>query len=920
MYLSSVRIKICDIGNTGTLVDAEIFEGDGAFIEGVNAGDKLAVESIAESGVASTLPGWWSLHQRANTKPKDLYHRVRVTYIHTISACRSPLRSAFGLRVESALIGQSSNFKIKTNAARFQTLLLYLTCLHLNTRKPLHIGDTTAASQPQRVMRNTRGRVATTATPTKETRISQDKPVTSIEHARVLQRHPPARRNAPPRAQGRESSISTNPARPDDETEFIEDDDEYPQPDGPGSQPREIASGLNPYSPTSQYTPGRSSIEQTPAIYGQNPYEPAYPGAGSANQGDSYMPSVPQPESNDAGLGGAGLASDSPGTSPELDSEKLKNLKMLETMVPDLARAADSLYKYSNQEPSDNDVFQGCLRMKRHAFDSMQNIFIKLGQPYKGDFVDFASFLELGSTQQQKSLFVQIARVNTVIAYDRIRHVEDGQAPEIFTFFKTFNEVFPNYFILDPRMFQEPEVILDMRTWLLVETLSRTDGQGDIDKLLVEVFCDPYKLENFDSIEEWSDYPALLSGQYFRGVGDNGHVDTGELCSERIMEIAEVFKQSGKHKTIAHLSEKYPLQELLNNLRSCFDAMYNILADEESVRVGTQSPYLDQQAAFESQGDPFGSDSQSIVRAETQEAEPSLFVNKRSLLALERDTQGGDTLPPSNQQPTGPKPQVPRDYHQHANADLLRSPFPPASSFRLVSGSDKGQHRGYKRPRSFTTEGDDEDDPFETDDRCINPVRREELKRQMPPPPRPETISRSLTRRVPVPSSARSVPPAFEQESFRDSTPQAASRPPSSSVVNYDALKKAASQRNREARLADPDRQGTRQRVPWSDHDTQLLLDLIQEHGARWSMIESECKNYFEHPRNQQAYRDRARNLKTEVLITDAVLPPNFNEVALGSKEIARVKAVGKNPHRREEDVETNGNPINTELLESTLF
>ncbi|KAG8671587.1 hypothetical protein FPOAC2_04936 [Fusarium poae] len=702
-------------------------------------------------------------------------------------------------------------------------------------------------------MRNTRSRVATAATPPGETRISQDKPLLSAEQARVLQRHPPARRNAPPRAQGRESSISTNPARPDDETEFLEDDDEYPQPDEPGSQPKEIE-----------------------------------------------------------------ILSDHYETSLELDSEKSKNLKILEPMVPDLARAADSLYKYSHQEPSDKDVFQGCLSIKRHAFDGIQNIFQRLGQPYKGNFVDFTSFLELGSMQQQKSLFVQIARVNTVIAYDRIRNVEDG--PEIFTFLTSFNEVFPDYFLLDPKMFQEPDVILDMRTWLLAETLSRTDGQGNINKLLVEVFCDPHKLENTGSAEEWYDYPALLSGQYFREVGESGHVNTEELCSERVMEIARVFKQSGKRKTIAHLLEKYPLQELLNNLRSCLDTMYNNLSDKESVGFGTQSPYPDQQVAFESQSDPFGSDSQSIVRAETQEAEHSLFVDKRSLLALERDTQGDDTLPPSNQQPVGPRSQVPRDYHQHANADLLRSPFPPASSFSLASGSNNGQHRGFKRPRSVTAEDDDEDDAFETDDRYVNPARRDELKRQMPPPPRPETISRSLPRRVPVPSSARSVPPAFEQESLRDLTPQPASRAPPSPVVSYDALKKAASQRNREARLANPDRQGTRQRVPWSDHDTQLLLDLIQEHGARWSMIESECKNYFEHPRNQQAYRDRARNLKTELLITDAALPPNFNEVALGSKEIARVKAVGKNPHRREEDVGADGKPVNTELSGFTPF
>ncbi|GKU18473.1 unnamed protein product [Fusarium langsethiae] len=606
--------------------------------------------------------------------------------------------------------------------------------------------------------------------------------------------------------------------------------------------------------------------------------------------------------------------------SQELDSEKLKNLKILEPMVPDLARAADSLYKYSREDPSDNEIFQGCLSIKRHAFDSIQNIFKRLGQPYKGEFVDFTSFLGLGSTQQQKSLVVQIARVNTVIAYDRIHNVGAGQAPEIFTFLKTFNEVFPNYFLLAPEMFQEPEVILDMRTWLFVETLSRTDGRNNIEELLVEIFCDPYKIENLGSVKERSAYPALLSGQYFREVGDNVHVDTEELCSTRIMEIVEVFKENKRLEAIAHLLEKYPLQGLLDNLRGCFSVMYDILTDEESVGVRAQSPYPDQQAIVESQSDPFGSDSQSIVRAETQEAEPSLFVNKRSLLALERDSQGGGILSHPNQQPVGPKSQVPRDYHQHANADLLGSPFPPASSFRLVSNSDKDQQRGRKRPRSVRAEDDDEDDPFETDDRYVDPARRDELKRQMPPPPRPEPVSRSLPRRVPVPSSARSLPPAFENEPPRDFTPRAAERPPSSSVVSYGALKKAASQRNREARLADPDRQGTRQRVSWSDHDTQLLLDLIQEHGARWSMIESECKHYFEHPRNQQAYRDRARNLKTELLITDAVLPPNFNQVALGSKEIARVKAVGKNPHRREEDVDSDGNPVDTELPEYTPF
>ncbi|RGP77443.1 hypothetical protein FLONG3_4448 [Fusarium longipes] len=707
----------------------------------------------------------------------------------------------------------------------------------------------------QRVMRNTRRNgPAPVATPPREARAPQVEPPASVKPSRVLQTDPVARRNAPPWAR-RESSISTNPARLDDETEYLDEDDDdddgddFSQPDVPISEPEVV----------------------------KIPREDLQP-------------------------------------SQEFDPETLKNLEILEHMVPDLARAADSLYKYSKQKPSNNEVFQRCLRIKRRAFYSIKDDFKELGQPCKGDFVDFTSFLELGSTQEQEVLVAQIARANIVMAYDRVLDFEDDQTPEIFTFLKTFNQIFPDYFLLRSEVFQNPEVILDMRVWLFVETLSHTHGQGDIKELLVEFFCDPQKITTLVSVEEQSNYAALLSGQYFREVGGSARVDTSELCTTRIREVVEVFNtyKHDRHKAIAQLMEKYPLGKLLKDLQLSFDGMY-ILAYEATVGADTQSPRPDQQAIVESQSDHYGSDSQSIIRAGTQEVERSLFVNKRSLLALENGTQASGGLTFSNQQPVGPISRVPRDYHQHTNADLLNSPFPPASSFRLVSNSGKSQHRGHKRPRDATAE-DDEEDSFETDNRRLDLKRREELKRQMPPPPKPELTHRSIPRRVPVPSSARSMPPAFDRESSRDSTPRAVPQPPSSSVVSYDALKKAASQRHREARLADPERQGPRQRVSWSDHDTQLLLDFIQEHGARWSTIENIGKDHFEHPRNQQAYRDRARNLKTEILIADALLPPNFNDVALGNKEIVKVKTVGKNPYRKEEDIDANGNPINTEL------
>jgi hypothetical protein len=46
----------------------------------------------------------------------------------------------------------------------------------------------------------------------------------------------------------------------------------------------------------------------------------------------------------------------------------------------------------------------------------------------------------------------------------------------------------------------------------------------------------------------------------------------------------------------------------------------------------------------------------------------------------------------------------------------------------------------------------------------------------------------------------------------------------------------------------------------------------------------------------------------------DAVLPRGFDLVVLGKKEREAIKACGKNPDRKEADIDANGRPVNTEL------
>ncbi|KAH6607364.1 sant swi3 [Trichoderma cornu-damae] len=104
-------------------------------------------------------------------------------------------------------------------------------------------------------------------------------------------------------------------------------------------------------------------------------------------------------------------------------------------------------------------------------------------------------------------------------------------------------------------------------------------------------------------------------------------------------------------------------------------------------------------------------------------------------------------------------------------------------------------------------------------------------------------------------------------------------------------------------------------RLVWSDRDSATLVELIARRAAGWSVMDKEDGHLFQLPRNAQAYRDRARNMKVDFLISDAVLPQGFDLVTLSRKEIERLHKLGKNHERRERDVDRNGKPTNTEAV-----
>lgn len=58
---------------------------------------------------------------------------------------------------------------------------------------------------------------------------------------------------------------------------------------------------------------------------------------------------------------------------------------------------------------------------------------------------------------------------------------------------------------------------------------------------------------------------------------------------------------------------------------------------------------------------------------------------------------------------------------------------------------------------------------------------------------------------------------------------------------------------------------GPQSRTPWSKHDEAILVDAVYTYQAKWSTITKECS--FEVYRDALAVRDKARNIKKQILL-----------------------------------------------------
>lgn len=212
---------------------------------------------------------------------------------------------------------------------------------------------------------------------------------------------------------------------------------------------------------------------------------------------------------------------------------------------------------------------------------------------------------------------------------------------------------------------------------------------------------------------------------------------------------------------------------------------------------------------------------------------------------------------------------------------------PLQGSRRQNTNADYGEEEGEE---DQSQDNSNDDDDFETDWR---------------PPKRSKTTNTQ--------SSSSKPGPLQRRREFKEAVATAvalgATAPPAP-VLDFAEIERLKVQARVNAKLNNP--RLLKRRQTWSERDSNTLIGLVASRAAGWADMDKEDSQCFELPRNAQAYRDRARNMKVDFLISDAVLPRGFDLVTFSKKEIDRVQKLGKNPARMEADVDRNGRPTNT--------
>ncbi|OAA72229.1 hypothetical protein ISF_01302 [Cordyceps fumosorosea ARSEF 2679] len=459
------------------------------------------------------------------------------------------------------------------------------------------------------------------------------------------------------------------------------------------------------------------------------------------------------------------------------------------------------------------------------------------------------------------------------------------------------------------------KLALETRAAHLLAALASAKTNHDAHMIAFRVFCGEMHNPLPEEITK-----LLQNGPYMRVVGHEGEKGNNRCYTQ----VAKFLKRTGagnaKFSNLAKLrKDVFPPGGLLATITEVYPALP--VRPSRETQASTMEGFDEfQDAVSEIHNSDDESDSgtsQPIVRMPRSQAGTSWFkdasdIEIRALEGILR--RAPDASSSSDQRVHLANPLNP-------NAALL-SAHPSRYLHPVDRNPPPPRQQGGKRVLDLAGDNGDEEDNdehFETDRRRISP---QEKRRRMDEVAHAARVDASLRqqeqRQMPFPN-AHAFPSSSTTAVGGLTQPTA----PPNGTNTTPATGPAGASPSSTPRPRGPVIIIGRQRHPWSDHDSAVLVAKVAEHYGKWGCIEAddEKNHIFEHPRNQQAYRDRARNMKVDYLLRDHRLPRGFDGVSLSGKEVQRVVNANKNPMRREEDWdEATGRPTNTEFVDGQVI
>ncbi|KAI0109454.1 hypothetical protein F4776DRAFT_401797 [Hypoxylon sp. NC0597] len=623
--------------------------------------------------------------------------------------------------------------------------------------------------------------------------------------------------------------------------------------------------------------------------------------AGYASPEPEILGLAPVPESVGS-QSGAVSETDDTKESPEMEVARIQD--MVDFDIPKLTRWTDKLYgtlssiNYSQPSVDDRSRFISYRKSYNHArlpFADNSTFFIKpinLSQKY--------------DPEVRTKIQVAICSANIVSLLAFIMDVKLGEN-QLLPTLEQLDDGFPTLF--DPHLQADDnnsarylDLAFRIRCRRLVEALI-SDSSVEPFESAARVFC------IWPGRDLRAPREALNKGPYKQlgGIDINQNDVFYDIHRARIKElISKLSSDRLQAQTI--LSHHCPQDRILNDLKSWALELYQLLnrpMDRCNIRHTNITPskhthlgreeseplFVDDNARIEEDSDSASDiDIGGYDRLLPQDSNQSFIDSSATLAAVRQSEKNAAACsaitPPSNQQAINGKEKALN------TRDAIRRLEPK----HILDGVVKRL-----QPNRDSDNEDDDDDDFEVNEQLQNESKRaldedESVQRPSPKRPRyskqPQILSPRVARTREL-SVQQSLDNSQEDRHLQD----------------RDILVLSQGARNiRRANHANKPRQV---RIPWSASETSRLLELIADPSLNCSWSAMEKVGGFENARNQQALRDKARGLKVWYLEGDRVLPAGFDQVALGQKEKDAVIRCGRNPDRREDDLDEDGQVTN---------